>query len=249
MKKVQREDSARTRGRLIAAASEVFAKKDYTTATIAEICSLAGANLAAVNYHFGDKETLYREAWRHAFREGVKAYPIDRGVGVGAPAGERLKGLIRSFVLRSVDENDKEFLIVHREMSNPTGLLEEVIETELLPMQERMEAIVKELLGPAASNEHVRYCALSVMNQCLHPMLKRSAGIDAERSRRPRLDIPAFIDHVVLFSLGGIGAIAEAAEGLRNKVTQDEKERSGIGSPPSVRIRKEERQRSRKEKR
>jgi TetR/AcrR family transcriptional regulator, regulator of cefoperazone and chloramphenicol sensitivity len=215
MKKVRREDSARTRGRLIAAASEVFAKKDYNTATIAEICSLAGANLAAVNYHFGDKETLYREAWRHAFREGVKAHPIGRGLGESAPPAERLKALIRAFVLRSVDENDREFLIMHREVSNPTGLLEEVIETELLPMQERMEAIVKDLLGPAASDERVRHCALSVMNQCLHPMLKRNAGIDAERSRRPRLDIPAFIDHVVLFSLGGMRAIAEAAARAR----------------------------------
>lgn len=210
MKRI-REDSARTRERLIAAASEVFAKKDYDAATIAEICSLAGANLAAVNYHFGDKETLYREAWRHAFREGVKAHPIDGGVDDGAPAEERLEGLIRAFALRITDEKDKEFLIVHRELSNPTGLLEEVMETELMPIEERMEAAVRELLGPASSPERVLYCTISVMNQFLHPMIKSSGSGEGGKTPRFHLDIPAFIEHVVRFSLGGIAAIAETA--------------------------------------
>ncbi len=209
--KIKREDSARTRERLIVAASEVFAKKDYNTATIAEICERAGANLAAVNYHFRDKETLYREAWRYAFRTGVKAHPINEGAGDGVSPEERLRALIRAFMLRITDENDREFLIVHREMSNPTGLLEEVMEKELLPMNRRMETVVHELLGPASSPELVRHCAISIMNQCLHPMLKRSSSGEAQDSRIPPLDMDRFIDHTVDFSLGGIRAVADIA--------------------------------------
>jgi AcrR family transcriptional regulator len=208
MKKIRREDAARTRMRLIEAASEVFAKKDYDAATIAEICSLAEANVAAVNYHFGDKETLYREAWRHAFRASAERHPVDGGVADSAPPEERLKGLIEAFLLRSTDERDREFLIVHREMANPTGLLEEVMETELMPMLQRIESVVEELLGPAASPERLQHCSVSIMNQCLHPMLKGSMSTEAGKSRRPRLSIPAFADHVVRFSLGGIRAVA-----------------------------------------
>ncbi|MGD0918055.1 MAG: TetR family transcriptional regulator, partial [Thermodesulfobacteriota bacterium] len=52
---------------LLAVASEAFAEKGYCEATVSEICERTKSNVAAVNYHFGDKETLYVKAWRHAF--------------------------------------------------------------------------------------------------------------------------------------------------------------------------------------
>jgi len=57
---------ALTRSRILDAASALFAEKGYGGVTVAAICHKAGANIAAVNYHFGGKEDLYREAWRHA---------------------------------------------------------------------------------------------------------------------------------------------------------------------------------------
>ena len=60
--KIPREDTARTRGKLLAAAGEIFAEKGFRETTIAEICLKAGTNVAAVNYHFGSKEALYSEA-------------------------------------------------------------------------------------------------------------------------------------------------------------------------------------------
>ena len=78
--KTLRKGSANTRKSLLTAASDIFAEKGYWNTTIAEICERAKANIAAVNYHFGDKETLYREAWRHSFRESLKAHPPDGGV-------------------------------------------------------------------------------------------------------------------------------------------------------------------------
>jgi AcrR family transcriptional regulator len=45
--------------RVLESASAIFAKKGYRAATIAEICEHASANLASVNYCFGEKSQLY----------------------------------------------------------------------------------------------------------------------------------------------------------------------------------------------
>jgi TetR/AcrR family transcriptional regulator, regulator of cefoperazone and chloramphenicol sensitivity len=55
MEMVKKQD-VRTRQRLLESACQIFANKGYRDTTIADISELAGTNVAAVNYHFGDKE-------------------------------------------------------------------------------------------------------------------------------------------------------------------------------------------------
>src|SRR6185436_11294059 len=47
--------SADTRQRLIDAAARLFADQGFENVTVREICKASQANVAAVNYHFGDK--------------------------------------------------------------------------------------------------------------------------------------------------------------------------------------------------
>jgi AcrR family transcriptional regulator len=209
MKKKQRKYN--TREELLNAASEVFAEKNYSDATIAEICEKAKANIAAVNYHFDNKETLYREAWRYAFARSIKAYPPDGGVSVDDPVEERLRGQITALLHRIADEDNKEFLIVQKEFVNPTGLLEEVIGKELKPLHDNTEALVSELLGSQAPDTDVQFCVISIINQCVNPIVAKRQKIperDQTIDGPPRIDnIDAFADHVTRFSLAGIASI------------------------------------------
>ena len=56
----------RTRDRLLQVAAEMFADRGFKKVTIREISAAAQANVAAVNYHFGDKDALYRAVVQRA---------------------------------------------------------------------------------------------------------------------------------------------------------------------------------------
>ena len=86
-----------TKVRLLEAAGEEFACKGFDAARIRTICERAGANVAAVNYHFGDKEQLYLQALLEAHRCGAVAMAPDEEFFVGSPA-DQLRRFIRAFV-------------------------------------------------------------------------------------------------------------------------------------------------------
>src|SRR5271167_711430 len=95
---------AETRLQLLEAAGEVFAESGFRDATVREICRRAGANIAAVNYHFGDKETLYTEVLRYAYQKSVEKYPPQQGVPADAGAETKLRAFVLSFLLRIFDK-------------------------------------------------------------------------------------------------------------------------------------------------
>lgn len=194
----------------MAVASDIFAEKGFRDTTVAEICARAEANIAAVNYHFGSKEALYKESWRHSFNESLKAYPVDGGVLETAPAEERLRGQISSMIQRITDENNKDFFIAQMEMANPTGLLQEVMKIELVPMRQRTLALVRELLGPEVTEQNVHYCEINITSMCIHPMVMQRIAKQTKDKVLPTVmveDNKAFADHVVKFALAGINAI------------------------------------------
>jgi TetR/AcrR family transcriptional regulator, regulator of cefoperazone and chloramphenicol sensitivity len=216
--KIPRQDTARTRGSLLKTASEVFAEKGYRDTTIAEISERAGTNIAAVNYHFGDKEALYREAWRYSFLQSLEAHPPDGGAPDNAPVEHRLKAQIRALLSRSTDPNNKGFMIVNKELANPTGLLEEVMREEVLPITERMEGLVREVLGPGAPRTEVRFCTVAIIGQCIMPTYigRLETTKPGPRKDSWRIDdIEAYAGHIAAFSLAGMRAVCRAAQEVR----------------------------------
>lgn len=204
----------KTRQRLLITASRIFAEKGYQDATIAEICEQAETNIASVNYHFGDKENLYLEAWRYAFQQDLKAHPSDGGVDKNTPAEHRLKGRIQSLIARIADPDSYFFAIVFKEMAHQTCLLEKIMEQEINPEREAMNKLIRELLGKNASEKQVQFCHASIIGQCFHLLKVKHIKLNPE-TRQYVLDMKdasAFAEHVVSFSLAGIQLIRQQNE-------------------------------------
>src|SRR5277367_4332210 len=89
-----------TRRQLLEAAGEVFAEVGFRDATVREICRRAGANIAAINYHFGDKETLYLEVLRYAHGKALAKYPPMQDLPDDAPPEKKLRVFVHSMLQR-----------------------------------------------------------------------------------------------------------------------------------------------------
>jgi len=196
-----------TRERLIEAGGAVFSEAGYRAATVREIVSRAGgANLAAVNYHFGDKQGLYAAVLQHYAKESLRRYPPHDGLPPDATPTEELHAFVRSFLLRLFDQGHP---AVHGkmmawEMIEPTAALSRIVEQMIRPLYGRLCAIVRTLSGPAAGTAAVERAAKSVVGQCLFykhcaPVIRLLDG------RLPDLrDLSALADHIVAFSVAGI---------------------------------------------
>ena len=218
-----RSDGMGTRGRLLDAAASVFAARGFHDAKTADICRAAKANVAAVNYHFRSKEELYAAAWRHEFERSIAAYPPDGGVAADAPAENRLRGHIQAVVKRCMDPASRDLDIAHREMSNPTGLLAEVMRTSIEPLRQMHLGIIREILGAHATEQDVQLCEMSIHAQCLvslmHERQRRLMPQGVRHPTPPRLNIdgPALAEHIVRFSLAGLRVVKRNAGRAQQK--------------------------------
>lgn len=196
-----------TRKRLLESACAVFAEKGYDHATIAEICERAGANIAAVNYYFGDKESLYDEMWRHAFNITKTAFPLDPGLSADAPPRDRLRAFVGAMLRRVLSEGTVSYFprLMAKEMAEPTPSHAAILKEAVMPQRAYMESIVRALVGPEAPEEQVRLSCFSLISQCLFLNFTTSIRLhlfDARDTGGRRVN--ALADHITDFTLAGI---------------------------------------------
>jgi AcrR family transcriptional regulator len=201
-----------TRGRLLAAAVKLFAVRGFKKVTVREICHEAGANVAAVNYHFGDKIGLYREVLGGAIEAMHGTTDAARNAGRGRTPEERLRTYIRVLLQRVVGRGHDSWIhqLMAQEMADPTPALHMVADQVIRPRLAYVGEIVGELLERPADDERVRRCVLSVQAQChaalTNPISRRVLPeLQADSTELDRL-----ADHIADFSLGGIRALRSA---------------------------------------
>jgi len=222
-----------TPAQLVAAASEVFAAAGFRGATVRDICRQAGANVAAVNYHFGGKEGLYEEVLRCGLRQTLALFPPDGRVAKGASAEQRLRGFVRSFLQRllATGPDACHGRLLMREMVDPTPALDAVVVKEIRALMEHLGGMVRELLGAEVSAMQVQLGAASVVSQVVFYHHCRPVIPRAFPGLEPVLgDLDALTDHIVRFSMAGLGQVARHAKPEGDRATPPRKTTPRRGS-------------------
>jgi TetR/AcrR family transcriptional regulator, regulator of cefoperazone and chloramphenicol sensitivity len=197
-----------TRERLIEAAGQLFADHGFKKVTVREICAAARANVAAVNYHFGDKLGLYTEVVEAAIVAQEATTRESQEAGRGLPAEERLRQFIRVFVGRAV-KHPRSWVrgIIFRELADPTPALDAIVERGIRPRLEYLGTIISELLDCPVSDPRVLPCAGSVQSQLVMTLTNPIASKLKPGAAAGQIDVEQMVDHITRFSLGGIAAL------------------------------------------
>jgi TetR/AcrR family transcriptional regulator, regulator of cefoperazone and chloramphenicol sensitivity len=195
-----------TKDRLLQAAGEEFAEKGFECARIRAICDRAQANVAAVNYHFGDKEQLYVQAVLEAHRCGIEAG--EEGQDEGSEPAEQLRGFIRHFLCRVLslhDPDDWRHRLVIREMLHPTSASDVLIREAIRPRFERLAGILRRFC-PEADDRKLQALAFSVIGQCLHYKMARPIAVRLiGPTGLEALDLDYLTEHITTFCLAALG--------------------------------------------
>jgi AcrR family transcriptional regulator len=197
-----------TRARLLEEARRLFAAHGFRRVTVRQICEAASANVAAVNYHFGDKRGLYQEVLDGAIAIMQETTEQARQAGEGGTSEDKLRAYIRVFLQRVAKGRDSWIhqMMTH-EMADPTDALDHIVHEVIQPRIDYMRQQVGDMLGLPAGDDRVLRCVLSVQSQfhvaVAHPVSKRLVpGVSSDPAAMETL-----AQHIADFSIGGIRAM------------------------------------------
>jgi AcrR family transcriptional regulator len=156
-----------TREQILKAAERLFADRGYEQTSIRAIVAKARVNQAAINYHFGGKEGLYREVLRTAFRaltEQQLAHAQEmRGMSREDALGEFIRYQLHPLMER--DELSRHLRIFNWEAVRPTPVYRKLMSEETAPFRALAVDLVRRFL-PEADQSTLIMAAVWLVGQC-----------------------------------------------------------------------------------
>jgi AcrR family transcriptional regulator len=211
-------DTARgrsTREQLLETAGLVFSEKGFAGATGKEICQRSGANAAAVVYHFGGMDNLYRAVLQEARSRLAPSEALAAAVERETDAEAKLTAFIGLLVrvLSAPVASSWTMRLLSREILSPSAIFDEWRNKEMRARAGILQAIVSELTGLPTDHPAVVRSCINIMApfgilflispqrfERTFPVLSFGPEAVQENTR-----------HMVQFALGGLAAIARNA--------------------------------------
>ena len=175
-----------TRTRLLEAGLDHFGRVGFEGANIRAIAAAAGANIAAINYHFGGKRGLYLAVANHIV-EGISGAigPIAAEI-IAIAAKPRLapaqaKAALERFVrtagrlLATSPRAERWARFILREQLDPTDAFEIIYNSIMGRMHRTLTALVAAVLELDPESEQARLEAFSLLGQALIFRFARAA--------------------------------------------------------------------------
>ena len=143
-----RADGNATRRQILETAGPIYAEKGFARTTTKEICAAAGVNIAAVNYHFGGKDGLYRSILAEAHRQIVGLDELEAITGGSRDVRTKIRAVVRRIVtVAAKSETPWGIRVVVRELMAPSAHAATLFKQAIAPKARVVRGLVAEMLG------------------------------------------------------------------------------------------------------
>ena len=199
-----------TRTRMVKAATRIFAEHGFDGASVRAIVAKAAVNQAAINYHFGSKEGLYRAVLQMALR----SLGSD-DAATGQASGLSREQALRQFMRRQLqpmtarDERSDYLRIFSWETLRPSAPFRKFMAEEAAPVFGEAIALVRRFLPADATELQAVLGALWLYGQCSIFVRNR------EQLSRPPLGLKVderlvdlLVETISAWAVGGLGRAA-----------------------------------------
>ena len=202
--------------RLLHAAGEEFARVGFASASVRAICDAAGANVSAVKYHYGSKDSLYLAVWSVAAEQMVTSEPMPKAEDFDDP-----KDALRAFVawfMRLVLTESKTHpwtgrLLAHETVSPTPGALDVFVNHCAGPVTKEISRIVTAIVGKPIPTKTHDDLVFAVVALCVNP--KHSCEILTKLGHPPptsKAAINRMAKVMAEFAISGLSGFASEAE-------------------------------------
>jgi TetR/AcrR family transcriptional regulator, regulator of cefoperazone and chloramphenicol sensitivity len=212
-----RIDGEESRQCLLQAAVQCFAEHGFARTSIRKVATLAGVNIAAISYYFGDKAGLYRAAFTEPM--GTPKDDIALFSGKDLSVDDALRGLFSGFI-EPLKQNAlvQQCIRLHmREMVEPTGVWEQEIDQGIKPYQAALAKVLCRHYGVKKADDDIYRLVISVVALGVHLYVGREINLKLQ----PRLvagpkALDVMCDRLVMYARAMVDA--EGARRLASTV-------------------------------
>lgn len=196
--------------KLLDAAEQLFAEKGFDAVSVRDITKLAGANVAAVNYHFGSREgllTLVMTRYLTPVNEerlDLLDQAEERAQGQPIPVEEIITAMCKPLIRQVVGSEMSERVfckLLGRVMSEQSHSLPSAVEDQMKPMAMRFFAALRKTF-PDSPPDEITWRFHFVNGAMLHTlthmeMLKRF-------SNTPEITLDEIFERFLRFTVAGM---------------------------------------------
>lgn len=209
-----------SRNEILAVATEHFALRGYHGASVREITEQADVNLAAVNYHFRNKESLYREVLSSGLNliNQTRTKKLERAIELAGDAPVPLAMIMEIFVeplfeLCAGPTQPNHFLarLIGRSATEPHPFIQEFLRTNQHGFITRFAQAIRRHVPTMKASEFMWRLSF-VVGSLYHALATLHCMRELTQGLCPNNDVKQTTTHFVQFAVNTIQAAVKSPD-------------------------------------
>jgi len=196
--------------RILDEAEALFADKGFHAVTVREITNAANCNLAAVNYHFGNKQKLYLEIFKARWiPRALKILAAFKSATSGRDAktpDDIIRALASAFLKGPFtdEERVRHAQLMIREMIRPSLALDMLVEVVMVPFFGELAGLLGPFIPEGVQRERLMLNIITVFSMVTYFNFARAPVMRVTGEEYDDAFKDKLVDHIVQFSLTGL---------------------------------------------